>query len=191
MYHFFSGLQAPLSNQLLQGCSQHPKYKGGNLVDKVVKWPIFLSCGYNVHTMDWSNHVLSGTYDDHPDQDLTGRPPCWRRRPVFPPRSHPPVPHWRWSLRIHGLVAEITIEKMAKSSINEPCDQAFSIAPLCLLCCNYIIICVCVLVYVYRRYIYIYIIDIIYYVYNIWYIYTLYMIYIYTIYNIIYLIYYI
>ena len=39
-----------------QGCSQHPKYKGGNLVDKVVKWPISLSCGYNLHTMDWSNH---------------------------------------------------------------------------------------------------------------------------------------
>ena len=41
-----------------QGCSQHPKYKGGNLVDKVVKWPISLSCGYNLHTMDWSNQTV-------------------------------------------------------------------------------------------------------------------------------------
>ena len=37
-----------------------PNTRGGNLVDKVVKWPISLSCGYNLHTMDWSNHVQCG-----------------------------------------------------------------------------------------------------------------------------------
>jgi len=30
-----------------------PNTRGGNLVDKVVKWPISLSCGYNLHRMDW------------------------------------------------------------------------------------------------------------------------------------------
>ena len=53
-----------------QGCSQHPKYKGGNLVYKVVKWPISLSCGYNLHTMDWSNHVF---WEEEPSCNLLDR----------------------------------------------------------------------------------------------------------------------
>ena len=52
---YYSTISYPM-NHICQGCSQHPKYKGGNLVDKVVKWPNSLSCGYNLHTMDWSNH---------------------------------------------------------------------------------------------------------------------------------------
>jgi hypothetical protein len=56
----------PIANKrfTLQGCSQHPRYKGSGLNIQVT-WPISPPGGYHLPTMGWSNPVVTFFHPFH------------------------------------------------------------------------------------------------------------------------------